>query len=316
MDTVIERRMMNAIPPTLAASVLFAVSAVCLAQDAGADASAKEARANLSRAVVLASDDVRTYPAAPAGFADDKAGNVRGTVAAFAYDSGVTGTRRKASVYLPPGYTAQRRYPVLYLLHGIAGNEGEWSGYVRAHTILDRLIADGKATPMIVVMPNGRALADDRPPPPERTFTPGHMAGFAHFERELLESLIPAIDKAYPTLAGREQRAIAGLSMGGGQALNFGLGHLDTFGWVGGFSAAPNTRPAAELLPQPALARRELKLLYLSCGSQDGLIKVSQDLHRYLQQNAVPHVWNVDGYGHDRDSWADNFYHFAQRLFR
>ena len=277
---------------------------------------AQPAAAQQARAVVLASDDVRVLPAAPAGFADDKEGLARGTVAAFTYDSGVTGTRRTASVYLPPGYTAQRRYPVLYLLHGISGNQDEWRGYVRANTILDRLIADGKATPMIVVMPNGRALADDRPPPAERTFTPAHVAGFAAFERELLESLIPAIDKAYPTLAGRGQRAIAGLSMGGGQALNFGLGHLDTFGWVGGFSAAPNTRLAAELLAQPALARSELKLLYLSCGDQDGLIKVSQDLHRYLQQNAVPHVWNVDGYGHDRESWADNFYYFAQRLFR
>ena len=268
------------------------------------------------RAVELASDDVRAYPAAPQGFADERAGVAQGSVVEFSYDSGVTGTRRKASVYLPAGYTAQRRYPVLYLLHGITGNQHEWPGYVHAQAILDQLIADGKAVPMIVVMPNGRALPDDRPPPAERTFTSEHVAGFAQFERELLEFLIPAIDKAYPTLAERGQRAIAGLSMGGGQALNFGLGHLDTFGWVGGFSSAPNTRPATALLPEPALARSQLKLLYLSCGSQDGLIKVSQDLHRYLKQNGVPHVWNVDGHGHDRESWTDNLYHFARLVFR
>lgn len=280
-----------------------------------AETGQEQARANLSRAVVLAGDDVRAFPAAPDGFADERPGVARGTVAEFSYESGVTGTRRKANVYLPAGYTPQRRYPVLYLLHGIAGNQDEWRGYVHAQAILDQLIADGKAVPMIVVMPNGRALPDDRPPPAERTFTPEHVAGFAQFERELLESLIPAIDKAYPTLAERGQRAIAGLSMGGGQALNFGLGHLDTFGWVGGFSSAPNTRPAAALLPQPAPARG-LKLLYLSCGSQDGLINVSQDLHRHLKQNGVPHVWNVDGHGHDRESWADNLYHFSRLLFR
>jgi enterochelin esterase-like enzyme len=170
--------------------------------------------------------------------------------------------------------------------------------------------------PMIVVMPNGRALPDDRPPPADRIFTPEHVAGFAKFERELLESLIPAIDRKYSTATDRKQRGIAGLSMGGGQALNFGLGHLDTFAWVGGFSSAPTIRPAAELLPKSALAQRPLQLLYLSCGNKDGLINASQDFHRYLKQNGIQHVWNVDEYGHDRESWAENLYHFAQLLFR
>ena len=103
--------------------------------------------------------------------------------------------------------------------------------------------------------------------------------------------------------------------MGGGQALNIGLGHLDTFAWVGGFSAAPTTRPAAQLLPDAAAAK-PLALLYLSCGKLDGLINVSQNLHRYLKQHDIPHVWNVDDYGHDRESWAENLYVFAQKLFR
>lgn len=297
--------------------LLCAVPLMCAAQRSPEQPSAAEqARANLARPVVLAPDDVRALAAPPAGFADVQPGVAQGRVEEFSYDSAVTGTRRKANVYLPAGYSAQRRYPVLYLLHGIGGNQDEWRGYVRAQAILDNLIASGRALPMIVVMPNGRALADDRPPPGDRTFTPAHVEAFAKFETDLLASLIPATDGSYPTLAERGQRAIAGLSMGGGQALNFGLGHLDTFAWIAGFSSAPNTRPGVELVPEPAQARRQLRLLYLSCGNKDGLINGSQALHRYLKQHDVPHLWNVDEYGHDRESWAENLYHFAQRIFR
>jgi enterochelin esterase-like enzyme len=282
---------------------------------------AEQAGANPERpgaakpAIALAADDVAAFPAPPAGFDIEKPGVAHGTVAEFSYASAVTGTQRKARVYLPPGYSDKRRYPVLYLLHGIGGNQDEWRGYVRAHTVLDNLLADGAMVPMIVVMPNGRALADDRVPPAEQTFTPAHIAGFAQFERDLLESLVPAIDRTYPTVAERGKRAIAGLSMGGGQALNYGLGHLDTFAWVGGFSSAPNTRPPSALLPDPTAARR-LQLLYLSCGNRDGLLGISQGVHRYLREHGVQHVWNVDGYGHDRESWAENLAHFARLLFR
>lgn len=300
----------------LIAATLLSVCAATSAQEGGAKINSDQARANFARPVVLAPDDVRVFPAAPTGFADERSGIDRGRVEEFSYDSAVTGTRRKANVYLPAGYSPDRRYPVLYLLHGIAGNQDEWRGYVHAHTIFDNLIADSGAVPMIVVMPNGRALPDDRPPPADRVFTPEHVAGFEKFDRDLLESLIPAIDKKYPTLADRNERAIAGLSMGGGQALTIGLRHLDTFAWIGGFSSAPNTRTAAELLPDPALASHRLRLLYLSCGNKDGLINVSQDFHRYLKQHNVPHMWNVDEYGHDRESWADNLYHFAGLLFR
>lgn len=301
----------------------LAASACCILLAAGA-ASAKDdgpitpeqAHARLSRPVRLAPDDVRAFPAAPAGFADVHPGAPQGRVVPLTYRSAVTGTQRTANVYLPPGYRATRRYPVLYLLHGIAGNQDEWRGYVHAQAILDNLIAAGQAVPMIVVMPNGRALPDDRPPPADRLFTPANVAGFERFEADLLQFLIPAVDAAYPTLSDRRHRAIAGLSMGGGQALDFGLGHLDTFAWIGAFSPAPNTRAPARLMPDPAAARSRIALLYLSCGNQDGLINVSQGLHRYLTRQGVPHVWNVDDHGHDRDTWADNLYHFAQRIFR
>jgi enterochelin esterase-like enzyme len=295
--------------------MLAASGGVALAQEKPEQASPERARANFDRAVVLAADDVRAFPDAPAGFNTPRAGGISGRIEVFEYNSTVTGARRKAVVYLPPHYASDRKYPVLYLLHGIGGNEWEWSGYIHADAIIDNLIADGKATPMLVVMPNGRALADDRAPAPDRTFSPQNAEGFAKFERDLLECLIPAIQARYSASTNREQRALAGLSMGGGQSLNFGLKHLDTFAGVGGFSSAPNTKQPAELVPNPSAARQQLKLLYLSCGNQDGLIGVSQGVHRYLKQQNVPHIWNVDNHGHSGETWGSNLYQFAQRLF-
>lgn len=298
------------------ACVTLCAAGSAAAQDAGGRPNPERPRGPAEAAISLSVDDVRAFAAPPKGFADERAAGVHGRVEEFTYDSSVTGTRRKAQVYLPPGYAADKRYPVLYLLHGIAGNQDEWRGYVHAAAILDNLIADGKAVPLIVVMPNGRALADDRPPPPERMFTPEHVAGFAQFERELLESLMPAIDRHYATLADRQHRAIAGLSMGGGQALNFGLGHTDTFAWVAGFSAAPNTQAADALLHGRDGNQLGLRLLYLSCGNKDGLFGISQAFHRYLKEHGIAHIWNVDEYGHDRESWAENLYHFSQLIFR
>lgn len=300
---------------SFAAALLMTLATAAAAQGMET-VTADRARANFARAITLAADDVRAFPAPPAGFADVQPGGAAGRIEVLSYRSGVTGTQRQASVYLPPGYAPEKRYPVLYLLHGIGGDQHEWSGYVRAPAVLDNLIASGKALPMIVVMPNGRALPDDRPPPPERVFTPQNAEGFAKFEQDLLEFLIPAVDARYATVAEPRQRALAGLSMGGGQALNFGLAHPDRFAWVGGFSSAPNTRPDAELLADAAAVKRGLALLYLSCGNKDGLISVSQRVHRALKAQGVAHLWNVDEYGHDRDSWAENLFHFAQRLFR
>lgn len=290
---------------------LMAAGAWC---DLRAQPSPAPARAGPGRPVVLAEDDRRLFPEPPPDFRSLPGGRLAGRLEAFDYHSDVTGTRRRAQVYLPPGHGRGQRHPVLYLLHGIAGNEYEWSGYVQAHVILDRLITTGQAQPMIVVMPNGRALADDAPGPDP--FAPDKVAGFARFEGDLLRHLIPAVQAGFGARDDRLGRAIAGLSMGGGQALNFGLAHLDQFAWVGGFSAAPNTRPPEQLVPDPAWARDRLRLLYLSCGSRDGLIGVSQRVHRQLSAQGVPHLWNVDGHGHDGEAWASNFHHFAQRLFR
>ena len=173
-------------------------------------------------------------------------------------------------VYRPPGYSADKKYPVLYLLHGIGGDETEWQRFATPDVILDNLLADQKVMPMIVVMPNGRAQTNDRA---EGDVFRG-AAAFENFEQDLLKDVIPAIEARYSVQADREHRALAGLSMGGGQSLNFGLGHLDTFAWVGAFSPAPNTEPPQQLAPDPAAATRQLKLPWLSCGNKDGLISI------------------------------------------
>jgi enterochelin esterase-like enzyme len=140
---------------------------------------------------------------------------------------------------------------------------------------------------------------------------------YAAFERELLGDLIPFIQSKYSVQADREHRALAGLSMGGGQSLDFGLGNLDTFAWVGGFSSAPNTPAPAQLVPDPAAARKQLKLLWVSCGDQDSLFDISEGVHNYLAEQNVPHTWHIDlGGGHTFPVWKNNLYHFSSMLFR
>jgi enterochelin esterase-like enzyme len=291
---------------------LFATVAV--AQEKPADASPDRARANFARPIILAVDDIRQFPEPPAGYRDLPDTGLRGRLEVLDYNSTVTGTRRRAQVYLPSGYSSGKGYPVLYLLHGIGGDEYEWTNYVKAEAIIDNLIATGRAVPMIVVMPNGRAMADDRTP--ANPFNPENVKAFAAFEPDLLGSLIPAVQAKYSTLSDREHRALAGLSMGGGQTLNFGLGHLDTFAWLGAFSSAPNTKPPAELFPNPTETGAQLKLLYLSCGNKDGLINFSQAVHVYAKEHDIPHIWNVDDHGHDGETWGSNLFQFTQRIFR
>jgi len=262
--------------------------------------------------IVLNPDDVPAFPEPPAGFNARRDGVPRGKLEMVTYASKSVGTDRKMNVYTPPGYSKDRKYPVLYLLHGIGGDETEWQRFATPDVLLDNLIADGKAVPMIVVMPNGRAQKNDRAEGDVFKSAPA----FAAFEKDLLEDLIPAIESRYSVRADREHRAIAGLSMGGGQSLNFGLAHLDTFAWVGAFSAAPNTKPAKELVPDPQAAKDKLKLLFLSCGKKDGLMRVSQGVHGYLKEKNLPHVWHVDDNAHDPPHWRNSLYHFAQRIFR
>jgi enterochelin esterase-like enzyme len=262
--------------------------------------------------------DGKTFTSAPKGFDTKRDGINRGKLELVEYDSTTVGVKRKAQVYTPPGYSKDQKYPVLYLLHGIGGDEKEWTRGGVANLILDNLYADKKAVPMIVVLPNGRASKDLTPRDP----IPKQSPAFAAFEKDLLKDLIPFIEKNYSVKADQKARALAGLSMGGGQALNFGLGNLDTFAWVGGFSSAPNTRPAITLLKAVAASKEgSLRLVYISCGDKDGLFKISAGLHKAFEEHGLAHVarhiYNViPGGGHDFKVWKNDLYHFAQLIFR
>jgi enterochelin esterase-like enzyme len=199
-------------------------------------------------------------------------------------------------------------------LHGIGGDEKEWLNGGHPQVILDNLYAENKIEPMIVVMPNGRATKDDSAK--GNIMAPDKVQAFATFEKDLLNDLIPFIEKKYPVLKDREHRAIAGLSMGGGQSLNFGLGNLDQFAWIGGFSSAPNTKPPEQLLPNPEDARKKLKLLWISCGDNDGLITFSQRTHDYLNANDVPHIYYIEPGVHDFKVWKNSLFMFSQLLFK
>jgi len=263
------------------------------------------------QAAEIGPDDKPAYDAPPAGFNAKRDDVPHGKLETIEYESKTVGTTRKMQVYTPPGYTKEKKCPVLYILHGIGGDETEWQRFARVDALMDNLVADKKAEPMIVVMPNGRAQKDDRA-------NAGMQAApaFAVFERDLLDDVIPVIELRYGTRTDREGRALAGLSMGGGQTLNFGLGHLDTFAWIGAFSSAPNTKPPAELVLDPATAKEKLKLLMITCGNQDGLFNISKGVHTHLTAKEVPHVWHVDGQGHDPTHWANALYNFSQRIFR
>ena len=262
--------------------------------------------------IELGPDDKPAFDDPPAGFRDKRQNIPHGELTMIHYDSKTVGTRRQMLVYTPPGYSTDHKYPVLYLLHAIGGDEREWQRLCSPENILDNLLADGKIQPMVVVMPNGRAQKNDRAEGNVFASAPA----FAAFEGDLLNDVIPAIESRYSVYADREHRALAGLSMGGGQSLNLGLGHLDTFAWIGGFSSAPNTKPPAELVPDPAVAREKLKLLWLACGNKDGLIRISQGVHTFLKEKNVPHIWHVDSNAHDGTEWANNLYLFAQHIFK
>jgi len=250
----------------------------------------------------------------PVGFDVEKNDIPRGAVTTITYPSKTVGTNRKALIYTPPGYSKRNNYPVLYLLHGIGGDELEWMNGGRPDIILDNLYAQGKLVPMIVVMPNGRAMKDDRVG--DNMMAPERQAAFATFEFDLLNDLIPYIEKNYPVIKDRKSRAIAGLSMGGGQTLNFGFGNIDKFAWVGGFSSAPNTKQPLELLPDPQKAK-ELELIWISCGDRDGLIRNSTRTSEYLNEHGITHILRITPDGvHDFKEWKDNIYRFSQLIFK
>jgi enterochelin esterase-like enzyme len=240
-------------------------------------------------------------PAAPKGF-DTKRDNIeRGKIETVEYDSKTVGGKRKMVVYTPPGLAKDAKVPVFYLLHGAGDNETGWQRKGSADVILDNLYADKKLVPMIVVMPNGfaKGKADG-----------GKNSGF---ENDLLNDIIPYVEAHYPVKADREHRALAGLSMGGGQALRIGLKNMDKFAWVGGFSSALGK---AGLVTDGADAVKKLRLLWVSCGDTDKLMKGSEAFHVSLDKMQVPHIWHIDSGGHTWPVWRNDLYLISQLLFR
>jgi enterochelin esterase-like enzyme len=240
-------------------------------------------------------------PAAPAGFDQKRDKIERGKVETVEYDSKTVGEKRKMTVYLPPGFSKDAKYPVFYLLHGAGDDETGWQKKGSADVILDNLYADKKLVPMIVVMPNGFAKGPGG----------GKNSGF---EDDLIKDIIPTIESRYPVLADRDHRALAGLSMGAGQSLNIGLKHLDKFAWIGAFSGGG--AKAIALIPDADLARKQLRLLWVSCGDTDKILKGSEAFHTALDEKKIPHVWHMDKGGHTWPVWKNDLYLMSQMLFR
>jgi enterochelin esterase-like enzyme len=253
------------------------------------------------------------------------------------YDSKVTGSWRHAMVYLPPDYEAQpkKRYPVLYLQHGGGEDETGWIRQGRANFILDNLIAAGEAKPMIIVMAYGYARRAGAAPPDLSPATMGTAQGARArdemantFEDEVTQVLIPFVDKTYRTLADRDHRAMAGLSMGGFQTFHITLKHLDLFSHIGGFSGAggmmEDRKPDMKTdfngaFADPAAFARKVHVFYLGVGTAEPerFQTRLRGLHDALTEAGIQHVWwESPGTDHEWQTWRRNLKDFAPRLFR
>jgi enterochelin esterase-like enzyme len=249
-----------------------------------------------------------------AGFDEYKKDIPHGECKEVEYFSSTTGVNRKAMVYTPPGYSANNKYNVLYLFHGIGGDHLEWLNCGDVVNIFDNLYAENKIEPMIIVMPNGRAMKDDRAI--GDVFAKDKVEAFDNFQNDLFDNLIPFIESNYSVLTHRDNRAIAGESMGGGQALNFGLKYLEHFAYIGSFSPAPNTNPPHILFANKEKILSDLKVLWISCGDKDELLNISEGVHEYCVQENIPHTWYLNSGKHDFVFWKDCLYKFLQEIFK
>ena len=245
----------------------------------------------------------------------------RGTVKSVAYKSKSLGTDRKMMVYTPPGYEqSTARYPVLYLLHGAGSDETSWTQRGQAHVILDNLIADGKLKPLVVVMPFGFAAARA---PGQRGDAAENKMQREGFTKDFLEDVIPMIDSTYRVFADRDHRAIAGLSLGGAQALALGLSHTELFSRVAAFSPAMGAanNPATggvdfdAVLSDSARINSQIKFLWVSCGTEDTLFESVRQFSGQLSQKKVEHIFRVTGGAHTYPVWQRNLNDVAPMLF-
>jgi enterochelin esterase-like enzyme len=223
---------------------------------------------------------------------------------------------RRVTVYTPPGYDSdlKRRYPVLYLFHGANADETAWVRRGRMNLILDNLIADRKAAPFIVVMPFGYGVPPGAPAPAGQTNT-------SVFGKHLVDEVMPYIESRYRTLPTRDQRAIAGLSMGGGQALTIGLNKLNLFGYVAGFSSgfgagADFSKTSAGAIASPDATNRKLRLLWVGCGKEDGAFAASKSFSEFLTKHGVQHTFRETPGAHTWIVWRRHLLEVAPLLFQ
>ncbi len=238
-----------------------------------------------------------------------------GAVSTIEYWSFSIGDRRRAHVYTPPGYMqGSGRYPVLYLVHGAGDSDDSWTEVGHANLILDNLIAAGRARPMIIVMPFGHT--PDRPG--------ADLLSNTDFGADLHKDLIPYVDANFRTLTGADNRAMAGLSMGGAHTLNFGLTHPEIFHWIGVFSMGlglgnnQNQVADYEAANDAALKRdvRELKLLYYAIGDDDFLQPTVKPTRAIFDKYGIRYVFHPSPGGHTWINWRRYLEDFAPRLFR
>ena len=218
------------------------------------------------------------------------------------------GETRSFWVYTPPGYTqnSKQKYPVLYLFHGSNDTAGGWVLAGQANYILDNLFADGKLVPMVVVMPFGHAVPFGAPRDLQSTNS-------AVYEKYIMEDVLPFVEAKYHVKTDRDHRAIAGLSMGGGQSLAIGFHHLDRFSAIGAFSA-----PAPSGLDTnfTGLQKNKLKVLWFACGKDDSLYQRSADLDSLFTKHEIPHTFRQTPGAHTYTVWRQNLGEFAPLLFR
>jgi enterochelin esterase family protein len=236
---------------------------------------------------------------------------VLGEVCIRPYFSNLTQAWREAYVYTPPGYHKEtaRKYPVLYLQHGAGENQTSWTNQGRANIILDNLLADGKCQPMLVVMDHGYAR------PPGASSSGSNRARL--FDRVVIEELIPMIESNYRTIPDPQHRAIAGLSMGGGQAVTIGLNNLGKFAYIGCFSGA--VRRQGEGFgggtADVATNNAHLKLFWIACGTEDFVFPRCEALHQSPERQGIRHEFPTHPGTHEWQSWRRHLFLLAPRLF-
>lgn len=236
------------------------------------------------------------------------------------YKSGVVGDERDFYVYTPPGYDpkAGTRYPVLYLLHGFSDDASGWTSVGMAHVILDNLIAEGKAKPMLVVMPLGYGAPEvvSRSAPGFRDASVRDR-NYNRFRDALLSEVIPEVERSYRVSSDRANRAITGLSMGGAESLFVGLNALDKFAWIGSFSGGGITNDFDATFPAlNSGANTRIKLLWIACGTEDGLIQTNRKLKDWLKTKGVEHTSVETPGAHTWMVWRRNLAAFTPLLFR